>query len=90
MTITIYMTHTRVLSKYRSGFLKVSVTIEPIDLVPSVAIYDISTCIGLKVPRRDNHDIVNANPDAALHFATNTAHSSVSIKTSNCEPIIAE
>jgi hypothetical protein len=59
-------------ARVRGRINEKTMSLQPIDLVPSIAIYNISTFIGLKVPRRDDDDIVHAYPDPSLHLPSDS------------------
>jgi hypothetical protein len=71
------------LRNHRSLFLNCKVTIgsQPRRFISSVSTKNVATAIRLKIPRRNKHNVSNANPHSSLQFSTNSAQPFMPILT---------
>ena len=68
----------------------VAVVSQPIGLVSSIAVGDVSSFFELEVPGGDDDEVIDAYPRASLHFAADAAESGESIEAADHDAVVAE
>jgi len=63
---------------------------QPQRLVSSVSPVNVASNVGLKVPRRNQNDVSNADPDSSLQFSSDSAQSLATVLAFDHESIKAE